>query len=68
MQRVLSALRSESEGQVIGGWRDVYLDNAKAKLDDMSMRAWRQNLSLLAIRGFYKSVDGFAFGAVKVED
>lgn len=66
---VLQALRDNIEGRsatnlVEGEFYDVYLDNASADLG-MSIYTFRSCLSVLAQKGFYKVVDGYAWGAVK---
>jgi hypothetical protein len=68
-KQVLEALCEAAEGESYNGdWRDVYLDNAYAKLKDaMSVKSFRSHLASLSKAGFYKVVDGYAFGAVKDE-
>jgi hypothetical protein len=66
---VLAALRSNIEGRshatlIEGEFYDVYLDNASADLG-MSQYTFRSCLSVLAQKGFYKVVDGYAWGSVK---
>ena len=59
---VLAALRAHAEDKTPGEWGDVYLDNAKPA--DMSHRSFRSHLAALSKRGFYKPIDGYAWGAV----
>lgn len=66
--QVLAALRANIEGRSYkdlqdGEFYDVYLDNALPA--GMSQYSFRSCLSELAKRGFYKVVDGFAWGSVK---
>ncbi len=66
---VLAALRANIEGRTHadlteGQFYDVYLDNASADLG-MGIYTFRSCLSVLAQKGFYKVVDGYAWGAVK---
>ena len=66
---VLAALRANIEGRSQadlqdGEFYDVYLDNASADLG-MSIYTFRSCLSVLAQKGFYKVVDGYAWGAVR---
>lgn len=65
---VLAALRANIEGLstadlVDGEFYDVYLDNAIPS--GMSVYSFRSCLSVLAQRGFYRVIDGYAWGAVK---
>lgn len=66
--QVLQALRENIEGRshndlVDGEFYDVYLDNAVPP--GMSIYTFRSCLSVLAQKGFYKVIDGYAWGAVK---
>jgi hypothetical protein len=63
-RQVLKSLRDASEGQVIDGWRDVYLDNAKPS--DMRAATFRSYLAKLSQHGYYRPVDGYAFGSVNM--
>lgn len=61
---VLANLRAAAEGHVIPTgpeWRVVYLDNARGQ---MSVRAFNGHLSKLKSAGFYKVIDGYAWGEV----
>jgi len=64
---VLAALRDNAEGGNDNGWSDVYLDNASAGLG-MTPMQFRSCLSVLAQRGVYRVVDGYAWGKVALED
>lgn len=66
---VLKALRDNIEGRSTqplhdGEFYDVYLDNASGGLG-MSLTSFRSCLSVLAQKGFYRVIDGYAWGAVK---
>lgn len=70
---VLAALRAHIEGisrmredLVDGEFYDVYLDNAVPP--GMSYGSFRTCLSVLASRGFYRVIDGYAWGQVKWSD
>ena len=65
---VLAALRANIEGRTTtdlldGEFYDVYLDNAHP--EGMSDYSFRSCLAELAKRGFYRVVDGYAWGSVK---
>lgn len=64
-EAVLKALRENTEGSVVDGFRSVYLDNARP--EGMSTASFRSCLSVLAKQGLYRPLDGYAFGEVKVE-
>lgn len=66
--QILNALRSygestteHSNGEV---WASVYLDNARP--NNMTANQFAGYLSALQTAGFYKPVDGYAFGEVKL--
>lgn len=65
-EQVLRNLRDERETHEGNGdgWADVYLDNAKPA--GMSDKAFRSHLSALSQAGFYKPVDGYAWGSVRL--
>jgi len=65
MTAVLDALRAECENKELG-WADVYLDNAKALLPEMTTNSFRATLSALSARGFYRPIDSYAWGKVKL--
>ena len=60
---VLVRLRQVAECDVGNGWSHVYLDNARCGMNDKIFRA---ALSQLAKEGFYKVIDGWAWGSVKM--
>jgi hypothetical protein len=62
-REVLEALCRKAEGCSRDEWRDVYLDNARPV--GMSDKSFRSHLAALAKAGFYKPVDGFAWGEVR---
>jgi hypothetical protein len=64
-ETTLKALRDHAEGQCVDGWRDVYLDNA---CGDLSANAFRGRLAKLSALGFYRPVDSWAWGQVRIED
>lgn len=66
-KRVLEALCEAAEGPSDGEWRNVYLDNARAKLDGMSVASFRRYLGVLSDAGFYRVIDGYAWGDVRDE-
>lgn len=60
---VLEALCQHAEGSSRGEWRDVYLDNARpAGMSDKTFRAY---LAVLSKAGFYRVIDGYAWGEVR---
>ena len=62
--RTLASLRAEIEADhTVEGFGVVYLDNAR--LPGQSDTQFRSHLSVLAKRGDYKVIDGYAFGAVR---
>ena len=68
---VLEALRTSHEGSESHDaddqvWADVYLDNAKPA--GMSGHSWAGHLAALKAEGFYKQLDGIAFGEVRLTD
>ena len=67
-ETTLKALRDHAEGETIDGWRDVYLDNAKAsdECSDLSRAAFRGRLAKLSALGLYRPIDGFAWGQVRM--
>ena len=68
-EQVLISLRSHVEGVSTEAdgtrWGSVYLDNAR--IPGVSSRSFRSCLAALAKQGFYKPVDGYAFGDVLLE-
>jgi hypothetical protein len=62
---VLDGLYACAEGEPEGGFRMVYLDNARPA--GMSAQAFAGHLSALEARGLYKPVDGYAWGMVRAE-
>ena len=65
---VLEALRQSREYEDNEDWCLVYLDNAKAKVPELSHNQFRGQLSALAKQGLYKVQDGYAWGVVKLKD
>jgi hypothetical protein len=67
---VLRALRENSENGDREGWRNVYLDNAKASEQCSNMRrsVFRAHLARLSQCGLYDPIDGYAWGSVKMID
>lgn len=66
-KEVLEAPCQAAEGVSEGEWRNVYLDNALAELPGMSPTTFRRYLSVLSTAGYYKVVDGYAWGDVRDE-
>jgi hypothetical protein len=64
-RQVLESLCQNAEGCSRGEWRDVYLDNARPA--GMSDKSFRSYLATLSKAGFYKPIDGYAFGEVRDE-
>lgn len=69
---VYLALAAEAEGVTQTDehgheWRDVYLDNARDRLDDMSNAKWRGELSRMAKVGLYRGDATGDFGMVRVK-
>lgn len=67
---VLNNLRKHIECEITAKdgskWGSVYLDNGKP--DGMSDKTFRAILATLSKAGYYKVVDGYAFGDVKLEN
>lgn len=63
-EKVLQSLRANTEGCESGGFKMVYLDNAR--LSDVSEYEFRSALAQLSKDGLYKVIDGYAFGEIKV--
>lgn len=68
IENLLNALRANAEGETdVDGFRDVYLDNAFADMPGTKPQALAAFLGQLEKMGFYKVVDGYAWGRVKAE-
>lgn len=64
-KQVLSNLRKSAEDHS-ADWSEVYLDNAVPV--GMSDKSFRSTLAILSKAGFYKVIDGYAWGKVKMKD
>lgn len=65
--QVLAALRDSMESNNRNrDWGMVYLDNARACLAGMSAASFRSYLSSLSVDGLYRTVDGYAWGEVRL--
>ena len=67
VKEVLEALCEAAEGESRGEWRDVYIDNARAKIKDMSPYTFAGYLGALEKAGYYKPIDRYAWGEVRDE-
>lgn len=64
-EQVLKNLRAHAEGGMNDKWGMIYLDNARKGMND---KVFRANLAVLSKLGYYKVVDGYAWGEVKLSD
>lgn len=62
---VLNSLREKAESNDGNGWWTVYLDNARPS--DMAPRSYAGHLSALEKAGYYRPIDNYAFGQVKMD-
>lgn len=64
-KEVLEVLCQCAEGPSRDEWRDVYLDNAFGRIPEISQKSFRSYLAVLSKAGFYRPIDGYAWGEVR---